>query len=71
MKIEFKTNLDRYKSRLPSGTGFTVIPRIGEFVKIDKSDDDSIDRLIVVSVLHKMDSLGNQMVEVELYYSDI
>ena len=67
MKIVFKTAIDKYKGKFP--TDFSVVPRQGEFVKVDKpymNQTLPFDKLQVVSVTYTRD-----IIEVELHLSDL
>ena len=65
MKIIFKTNIDKFKNKFP--TNFKVIPRVGEFVKIEQGYEAPFDKLQVVSVTY----VSSELVEVELHLSDL
>jgi len=67
MKIVFKTNIDKYKGKFPSD--FTIIPRVGEFVGVDKPYHNHtlpFDSLEVKRVTYRSD-----YVEVELHLSEL
>ena len=65
MKIIFKTNIDKFKNKFPSN--FRVIPRVGEYVKIEQGYEAPFNKLQVVSVTY----VNSELVEVELHLSEL
>lgn len=68
-KIVFKTNIDKYRHKFPDNA--TIIPRIGEKVKVAegyKTKDMPFDALTVIDVTYDI-TKEKQIVLVELHLS--
>lgn len=68
MVVVFATNIDKYKAKFPSD--FEVVPRVGEFVQIEKlyqNQNLPFDKLQVVDVTY----VSKDVVKVELHLSSL
>lgn len=66
MRVVFKTNIDKFKGRFPND--FKVVPRVGEFVRVDSYYTSlPFDELQVVRVTY----VDCDTVDVELHLSEM
>lgn len=67
LEVVFKTAIDKYKNKFSSWTN--LVPRVGEFIIVDKIFKDSLpfDKLQVVTITYA----HNSHVIVELHLSDL
>lgn len=66
MRVVFKTNIDKFKGKFPND--FKVVPRVGEFVRVDSYYTSlPFDELQVVGVTY----VDSENVDVELHLSEL
>ena len=65
MRVIFQTNIDKFKNKFP--TDFKIIPRVGEFVRVEKGYVTPFKELQVIRVTYE----DSQTVVVELHLSEL